>query len=255
VRYIDTHAHLGGWFDAGRTFTPDEFVAQQERAGIERSVVSSISALYTELVLGNEWTIQQAETRDHLLVWLVLNPLREADSLSLLDRFGHHPKVVGFKIHPVGHAYPADIKASFQMLERLVPYEMPVLSHGQNASYSSPALLRRLAESVPSLTFITAHFGAGQTGQTLEAIDAIQDCASGNLYTDMGTARAIHTGIIAQMVQGIGADRILFGTDSPLYESMAFPALLRAADITEEERQQIAHKNAERLVLAPRGLI
>ena len=38
------------------------------------------------------------------------------------------------------------------------------------------------------------------------------------------------------MVRGVGADRILFGTDSPLYESMAFPTLLQAADITEDER-------------------
>jgi uncharacterized protein len=254
LRYIDTHAHLGGWFDADRTFTPDAFVAQQERAGIERSVVSSTAALYTELVLGNEWTIQQAETRDHLLVWLVLNPLREAESLELLARFGQHPKVVGFKIHPVGHEYPATIKASFKLLERLVPYGLPVLSHGQNESYSSPELLRRLAESVPSLTVITAHFGAGQTGQTMEAMDAIQDCASGNLYTDMGTARAIRTGMIAQVVRAIGADRLLFGTDSPLYESMAFPVLLQAADITDQERELIAYKNAQRLVLAPSGL-
>lgn len=254
MRYIDTHAHLGGWFDANCTFTPDEFVAQQERAGIERSVVSSTSALYTELVLGNEWTVEQAETRDHLLVWLVLNPLREADSLDLLDRFGQHPKVVGFKIHPVGHQYPADVKASLRLVQRLVPFGLPVLYHGQNESYSAPGLLRRVAESVPSLTIITAHFGAGQTGQTLEAIDAIQDCVSGNLYTDMGTARAIRTGMIAQMVRGIGADRILFGTDSPLYESMAFPALLQAADVTDHEREQIAYRNAERLVLAPSGL-
>ena len=70
----------------------------------------------------------------------------------------------------------------------------------------------------------------------------------------MGTARAIRTGMIAQVVRGIGAERVLFGTDSPLYESMAFPVLLQAADITQEERELIAYKNAERLILGPRGL-
>jgi uncharacterized protein len=254
LRYIDTHAHLGGWFDADRTLAPEQFVARQERAGITRSVVSSIAALYTELVTGNEWTIRQAEIHGHLLVWLVLNPLKEAESLELLERFGRHPKVVGFKIHPVSHEYPATIKAAFRLLERLVPFGLPVLSHAQNESYASPDQLRRLAESVPSLCFVAAHFGAGQTGQTLAAIDAIQDCATGNLYTDMGTARAIRTGMIAQVVRGIGADRVLFGTDAPLYESRAFTALLQAAEITDQERELIAHGNAERLLLAPRGL-
>jgi hypothetical protein len=254
MRYVDTHAHLGPWYEATCTVTPDEFVAMQERAGIVRTVVTSAAALFGELLYGNEWTIQQAETREHLLVWLVLNPLRERDSYELLERFKDHPKVVGVKIHPVLHRYPADIKATFRLLERVAPLKLPVLSHGENESYAAPARLRRLAEAFPSLTLITAHFGAGAFGQTLEAMDAIQDCASGNLYTDMGTARAIRTGIIAQMARGIGADKILFGTDSPLYEPMAFPALLAAADITEEERELIAHKNAERLILAPRGL-
>ena len=250
MHYIDTHAHLGPWHEAIYTYTPDEFVALQERAGIRRTIVTSAAALFGELIYGNEWTIRQAETRDHLLVWLVLNPLREKDSYTLLERFKNHPKVVGVKLHPVLHRYPADIKATFRLLERVAPLKWPVLSHGEIESYASPARLRRIAEAFPSLTIITAHFGAGMGGQTHEAIDAIQDCATGNLYTDMGTARAIRTGIIAQMVRAVGADKILFGTDSPLYEPMAFPTLLSAADISDEERELIAHKNAERLILA-----
>ncbi len=254
MRYIDTHAHLGPWFDEITTFSPEGFVALQERAGIERTVVTSGSALFTELIYGNEWTIQQAEKLDHLLVWLVLNPLKMAESLELLDRFKDHPKVAGFKIHPVQHKYPADIKPAFRLFEKLEPLGLPVLSHGENESYAAPARLRRLAEAFPSITLITAHFGAGQPGQNYEAIDALQDCKTGNLYTDMGTARAIRTGMIGLVVREVGADRVLFGTDSPLYEPMAFPALLAAADITDDEREQIAWKNAERLVLAPKKL-
>ena len=254
MRYVDTHAHLGPWHEEISTLTPDEFVAMQERAGIERTVVTSSSALFGELVYGNEWTIQQAERRDHLLVWLVLNPLRERDSYELLERYQDHPKVVGVKLHPVLHRYPADIKATFRLLERVEPLRLPVLSHGENESYAAPARLRRLAEAFPTLTIISAHFAAGVSGQLHEAIDAIQDCATGNLYTDMGTARAIRAGIIAQMVRAVGAHRILFGTDSPLYEPMAFPALLAAAGISNEEKEQIAYQNAERLILKPRGI-
>ena len=61
--------------------------------------------------------------------------------------------------------------------------------------------------------------------------------------------------MLGLMVKAVGADKILFGTDSPLYEPMAFPALLAAADISDDEREQIAHKNAERLVLGPSGLV
>lgn len=254
MRFIDTHAHLGPWHEDIWTFTPEQFVALQSRAGIARTIVTSAAALAGELVYGNEWTFQQAERLDSLLVWLVLNPLRMSDSLALLERFSDHPKMAGVKLHPVMHRYPADIKATFRLLERVAPLGFPVLSHGETESYAAPARLRRLAEAFPSLAVITAHFGAGGGGQTHEALDAIQDCKTGNLYTDMGTARAIRTGIIAQVVRAIGAERVLFGTDSPLYEPMAFPALLAAADITDAERELIAHGNAERLILGPRGL-
>ncbi|MBI5878573.1 MAG: amidohydrolase family protein [Chloroflexi bacterium] len=254
MRYIDTHAHLGPWHEDIWTYTTEQFIALQARAGIERTVVSSTAALSGELIYGNEWTIQQAEQHDHLLVWLVLNPLRENDSYTLLDRFKDHPKVVGVKLHPVLHRYPADIKATFRLLERVVPTKLPVLSHGENESYASPARMKRLAEAFPTLTIIAAHFAAGAFGQTHEALDAIQDCRTGNLITDMGTARAIRTGIVAQVVRAIGADKVLFGTDSPLYEPAAFPTLLAVADISDAEKVQIAHGNAERYILKPRGL-
>ena len=254
MRYIDTHAHLGPWFEERSTLTAEQFIGLQTRAGIERTVVSSTTALYIDLVQGNEWTIQQAERLDHLLVWLVLNPLKPTESRELLDRYNDHGRVVGIKIHPVQHQFPADVKAAYRLLECLEPLGLPVLSHAEIGSYASPDRLRRLAEAFPALTLIAAHLGAGQPGQLDEAIDALQDCSTGNLYTDMGTARAIRTGVIAQMVDAIGADRILFGTDSPLYEPMAFPALLAAADISDDDRERIAHGNAERLILEPRGL-
>jgi predicted TIM-barrel fold metal-dependent hydrolase len=243
MRYIDTHAHLGPWHEDIWTYTAEQFV-----------VVASTAALSGELVYGNEWTIAQAERLDHLLVWLVLNPLREADSYALLERYRNHPKVVGIKLHPVLHRYPADIKAMFRLLERVEPTRLPVLSHGENESYASPARMRRLAEAFPSLTIITAHFGAGTAGQTHEALDAIQDCRTGNLITDMGTARAVRTGIVAQVVRAIGADKVLFGTDSPLYEPAVFTTLLSVAEISDAEKEQIAHGNAERIILKPRGL-
>ncbi|MDP6775566.1 MAG: amidohydrolase family protein [Candidatus Latescibacteria bacterium] len=254
MRYIDTHAHLGPWFEERNTFTADAFVELQTRAGIERTVVSSTTALYIDLVQGNEWTIQQAERLDHLLVWLVLNPLKPTESSELLGRYKDHERVVGIKIHPVQHQYPAEVNATHRMLESIAPLGLPVLSHAEIGSYASPDRLKRLAEAFPSIILIAAHLGAGQPGQIDEAIDALQDCETGNLYTDMGTARAIRTGVIAQMVDAIGADRILFGTDSPLYEPMAFPALLAAADISDDDREQIAHRNAQRLILGPRGL-
>jgi len=48
------------------------------------TVVTETAALSGELIYGNEWTIREAETHDHLLVWLALNPLYEPAAFPTL---------------------------------------------------------------------------------------------------------------------------------------------------------------------------
>ena len=53
---------------------------------------------------------------------------------------------------------------------------------------------------------------------------------------------------IYRYIHGYGADRILFGSDFPLWSPKdEFEALLKLK-ITDEEKEKIAYKNAERVL-------
>jgi predicted TIM-barrel fold metal-dependent hydrolase len=49
----------------------------------------------------------------------------------------------------------------------------------------------------------------------------------------------------------VGADKILFAVDYPYEDSNTAARFLKEAEITEEERDLISHRNAERLFLLP----
>ena len=57
-------------------------------------------------------------------------------------------------------------------------------------------------------------------------------------------------GMGEKFVHEAGSDRMLFGTDLPWFDPHQAVGVLLNADITDEDRHNICHRNAERL-LAP----
>ena len=55
---------------------------------------------------------------------------------------------------------------------------------------------------------------------------------------------------IEKFVREAGSDRMLFGTDLPWFDPHQAIGVLLNADITDEDRHNICHRNAEQL-LAP----
>ena len=50
-----------------------------------------------------------------------------------------------------------------------------------------------------------------------------------------------------RLIRTYGADRVLFGTDYPMWDPSEELARFNAIPLTEEERQQVLWKNADRL--------
>ena len=68
-----------------------------------------------------------------------------------------------------------------------------------------------------------------------------------NLYLDICDIHR-HSGIIAKMVNSIGSERIVFGTDLPWYDpNYAIGSVLCAA-VTDEDKRNIFRNNAIKLL-------
>lgn len=55
-------------------------------------------------------------------------------------------------------------------------------------------------------------------------------------------------GVVKYLIDRVGADRILFGTDYPICNPGMYVAAVRMEEISEQEREKIFHINAEKLL-------
>jgi uncharacterized protein len=68
-----------------------------------------------------------------------------------------------------------------------------------------------------------------------------------NVYFEL-TAVLDDRGVLEKLVEKVGSDRILFGTDLPWFSTHHGVGAVLSADITDEDRHAILHGNAERLL-------
>ena len=61
-------------------------------------------------------------------------------------------------------------------------------------------------------------------------------------------SKSVTSGLIEYAVEQIGASRILFGADTPLYNSATQKARIAYAEISSQDKQMILYDNAAQLL-------
>lgn len=251
MQAIDVHGHFG-IYDRGLGTRVDGFmsgsaakVAQRGLdCGIDITIMSAIHGLIPyrgDVVRGN--TDAEASAWDHegIRFWSIIDP-RVPESYEQTDRLLDHPRCMGIKIHPHAHEYeirefgPAIF--AFAAERKCV-----VLTHsGDPGSY--PEDFVPFVNRYPEIQLILAHLGNSDDGSVVRQIRAIQQSRNGNCWVDTSSARSMFSGLIEFAVEEIDHDRILFGTDTPLYWAGAQKARIETADIDEDAKRTILYGNA-----------
>ena len=104
--------------------------------------------------------------------------------------------------------------------------------------------VRRVVQKFPKLTVIGAHFAGwslwDRAVAVLEGTSIYTDCSS-SLY-------ALSPEHAAELIAKFGADRVLWGTDYPMWSSKEELERFDKIPISEEEKSLILYKNALRLL-------
>lgn len=252
---IDVHGHFGPYNRGTRALTDRMMSADIETVSrralacdIRVTVVSATRAIIPyrgDAVRGNEDAVTAAEQQDDIRFWVVIDPLR-TETYEQADRLLAHPRCKGIKIHPHAHAYEiahhGEAIFAFAGERKAV-----VLTHsGDPGSYPEDFL--PFIDRNPGVNLILAHLGNSDDGGVARQVDAIKAARHGNVYVDTSSARSMFSGLIEWAVEEIGSDRILFGTDTPLYWSASQKARIETADICEEAKAAILFRNAVKLL-------
>jgi predicted TIM-barrel fold metal-dependent hydrolase len=253
---IDVNAYLGHFaFRQLRHNTAASLLRLMDRAGIEKAVVSSAAAItYRNAHAGNEEVFEQVKNhRDRLIPFAVLNPAYAGwrhDLTVCRNEFGMR----GLRLYPNWHAYKL---ASAQCLELVsaaaeqrlivsVPFRVEDRRQ-QSWLVDIPDVTARdaaaLARAVPSGRFIFGN-GSGLASSELGRPAGQPP----NYWIEISLLTALLTNEIGQLIQSLGADRVLFGSGMPFHYPEGAVAKLEVLDASPAVKEKIARANAKSLL-------
>lgn len=254
---IDVHSHLGQYANARMSADGARLSGLYEAAGVAHAVTFSIEACYGGVDAGNAYTLAEVARQQRLSAMVVAHPEHMESSARWIREAAANPDVVGVKLHPALGGYDVLGHAMDRLMERhIAPSGLTVLSHtGNDSPNVTIDKYLELASRYPTVRFIAAHLGVGIMGPGDTAVNAWVRKPQPNVWFDMGTLRAFCTGSVEQLLAVVGADRICFGTDAPLYHPAPFVRMLAALEIGEDVREKIASRNALAAIPALSGRI
>lgn len=262
MKFIDIHAHIYPEAIAAKAVafigvaygrmlmhedgTLASLLRLSEEAGIAAAVVHSAAIKPSNVAHINDFlAASTASAPDRLIGFGTLHPGCE-DLDAELDRL-QALGLKGVKVHPDCQSFYADSPEALTMFRLIGERGLPVLVHtGDRAKpYSDPERLARAADALPGTRFISAHLG-GYT-QWQRGTDILS--GRGNVWADCSSSLyALEKDEAAALIRRWGADRVLFGTDYPMWTPKDEVGRFLALPLTDAERELIAHANAEKLL-------
>lgn len=246
-RIIDAHAHLGPW-EAFYIPTPDAaaMVAMNERLGIGLTGLASNMAIDSDYARGNDLTAQAVRSFPGRLFGYVVPHPRYADGvLPELRRGFDELGLRAIKLHPGVHNYSILEPACADIWRFAEERRAFVLSHTwEGDERCRPKAFGQLAEEHPAVCFVLGHSGGGPAGRR-EAAEAAR--AHGNIYLEICGSRLMGADV-EYLVGEVGAERVLFGTDSPWIDPRFTLGKVAYANLSDEQLRLILGENMGRLL-------
>jgi len=246
-KVIDCHGHLGRWgpFYVPRC-TAADIIATMDRLGITAIVASAHRAIGPDFVVGNEHAAQAAqEHRGHFFFYAAVNPNYRREGITAeLERRAREPGFVGVKLHPDVHRQPANADGYVAAWEFAHDRALPVLSHTWHGSqFDPPGMFRDLAKTYNRATIILGHSGGSPAGNK-ESAQVARECE--NVFLDICGSQH-HYRSLESLVEQVGAERVLFGTDLPFIDPRPQLGRVLMSRLSDEQKRAILGLNALRI--------
>lgn len=234
--------------------TVEKLLTDMNNNGIGKAVIQQINPpnknnadIVEEIVVRNE----------RLYTFGAIHPFDENIDSKIEHYMNLHIK--GWKINPHVCGFSIDCKESLALIEKLSQTGLPILccsglglprevlsTNIPSRQTKKDVLNQRLdkyeivLDSFPGTTFILAHGGCFEFKEMIKLLRKHQ-----NVYTDISIQPAEHIKIL---IEKIGAERILFGTDYPFVtQAFSILSVLRATK-NEGERRLVFSENAKKLL-------
>lgn len=254
MRIIDFHAHIypdkiaekasratGDFYSItpAYTGTSKKLLTSGKAAGISRFVLLPVATKPDQVRHINDFIADEVSAHKEFYGFGTLHP--ECDELieetDRIIRLG----LRGVKLHPDTQQFNTDDKRLYEVFD-YIQGRIPLLVHcgDKRFDFSHPRRLKNVMDKFPRLQVIAAHLGGWSLFD-----EAFEILKNGDCYLDISsTTMFLPPEQVEYYIHGYGADRILFGTDFPLWNPEQEVASFKKLHLSSEEFERIAYKNA-----------
>ena len=244
---VDFHNHAGHWGRHGLTDEPERFLRVMDATGIDVACINGI--FFGDAWRGNDLVASIVEQHPTRFVGAAfVTPHYPEEAIGELDRAFDQLGMKFLKIYPPYFGRSVDDPAYFPIYEWCDDRGTAVMTH-QIFPWDPPGttIERRfgaLSEKFPNVKWVLAHAGSGG-GKSVDAVAATK--VSPNIYLETAAGEVTHRGF-ERLVEGAGADRVLYGSDMPLFDARIDIARVVTADIPDDAKRRILGLNAIELL-------
>lgn len=239
-------AGCGGIFTPVTRGTKDSLIERMDEWGIDASVIAPVLTKPSQTKSTNEWAAAAADSR--IVAFGGIHPhtddyRRDIDFVASLG-------LRGIKLHAEYQDFTVDSPEMLRIYDYALSRGLMILHHaGYDPAFStplksSPRRFANIARAMKGGTVIVAHMGGRDQWEEVE-----RELAGENVYLDTSNGFDFYgDDAFLRIVRAHGADKILFGSDSPWTNAKAEIEHIKALPLTEEEKAAILGGNAEKLL-------
>ncbi|MBR4941532.1 MAG: amidohydrolase [Clostridia bacterium] len=240
---IDMHSHLDRGVLGDRTdviepweenvhFCRWEFIKKEyENVGVQYGTMCTFSSVIRtdRIQEENDFLYSQLDCFPWMRQWVVIHPDVDG-TFDRAEKLLKDPRVVGIKIHPSNHGYDIMEKGD-KIFSFANDLGATVMMHPIEER-SMPIFANRY----PDMRLIIAHLADEKF------VDAMLGAKHGNIFADTSGGASIKNNVVEYAVSRVGAERILFGTDT--YSTAFQMGRIAWARIPDEDKYKILRGNA-----------
>jgi predicted TIM-barrel fold metal-dependent hydrolase len=221
-------------------------LAAASDAGITRSYVFSTATSLAQVDSINYFLSNQIKRYPELSAFGTLHP--EQNAVEINETIGKIQELglQGIKLHPDFQQAAADGEFIVEVC-RQAAGKLPVLLHAGDPRYefSNPARIKNLSVRQPECKIIAAHFGGwGQWQSAAQELAGIH-----NVYVDTSSSfEFMSKSEIMTLFEKFGVDKILFGSDFPMWKPADELSALSSLPVSDEDYLKIVWGNANTLL-------
>ena len=259
---IDCHAHIfpdkiadkasksiGAFYDleVGYNGTTKALIKSGNSSGITKFAVQSVATSADQVESINHFILDEMNRHPGVIYGLgAMHPNLTFDECENALNFVKNNNLRGIKLHPDFQKFNIDDPDVFFIFDMIAEYKLPILLHLGDYRYdfSRPKRLFNLLKKLPNLIVIGAHFGGwmrwDEAMELLSGTDCFIDTSS--------TFEFVSLEKINQAINLFGEDRIMFGTDYPMWTAKKEIKYISQLNLNEPALEKILFKNASRVL-------